>query len=511
MPAVAVASSSRLAAEAGAGVAEGGGNAVDAAVAALLVSLVTEPGICSLAGGAYVTVWLPGEEPVVVDGNSAVPGYGLPAGHEPSTVTITTEYAGGMSTTVGHGSVAVPGAPAALDLAIERFGRLSWPEVVAPSIVAARRGFPLPAASDHYLGYVHDVIYGRDAESHALLHRPDGRRLAGGETVRIPDLAASLETLAEEGAGVFYRGSIAEAICAEMAENGGLVTDEDLARYRAEVRPALRAPLDGWSVATNPPPAVGGAAVVALLELTAGHPDGPWTAADVARFAAAHRAIVDYRRRELDAVSDQTAAIERLVALAADDPSALLGAPSTVHTSVVDDDGVACSITASAGYGSGIIAAGTGIWLNNALGEHELVADGSDGLVPGDRLTSNMAPSIARHEDGRLLAIGSPGADRITSAIAQVLASFVRAHLPLTEAVAQPRVHVERDGEGALRLAAESGAPVGAVDLPLRTVAGIHMYFGGIAGALLHRGGAVEAVADPRRDGGTATFTTEEI
>jgi gamma-glutamyltranspeptidase / glutathione hydrolase len=511
VPAVAVASSSRLAAEAGAGVAESGGNAVDAAVAALLVSLVTEPGICSLAGGAYVTVWHPGDEPMVVDGNSTVPGRGLPAGREPSTITISTDYAGGMSTTVGHGSVAVPGAPAALDLAIERFGELPWREVVAPSIAVARRGFPLPPASDHYLGHVHDVIYGIHAESRALLHHPDGRRLAGGDTVRIPDLAASLETIAEEGTAAFYQGPIAEAICGEMAENGGLVTADDLASYRAEIRPALGAPLDGWRIATNPAPAIGGAAVVALLELTAGHPDGPWTAVDVARFAAAHRAIVDHRRRELDSAEDRIAAIERLVVLATADPSALLGAPSTVHTSVVDDDGVACSITASAGYGSGIIASGTGIWLNNALGEHELVTGRLHDLEPGERLTSNMAPTVARHDDGRLLAIGSPGADRITTAIAQVLASFVRGTLPLTEAVAHPRVHVERDEAGGVRLAAEAGAPIDAVDLPVRHVDGIHMSFGGVAAALLHRGGAVEAAADPRRDGGTATFTTEEI
>lgn len=481
---------------------------MDAAVAALLVSVVTEPGICSLGGAAFVTVWDAGSEPVMVDGNVVAPGRGLPDDHEASMVTVSTDYAGGMTTTVGHGSVAVPGAPAALALAVENFGTVGWAEVIAPSIAIAREGFALPPASDHYLGFVHDVIYGHQAESRAVLHHPDARRLAGGETVRVPDLADSLELIARDGAEAFYRGPIAEAICAEMEANGGRITAEDLATYRAEVREPLVADLDGWQLATNPPPAVGGAAVVALLQLTEGRPDGPWTADDVARFAAAHRAVIGFRRDRIDPVDDQDAAIGELLRLVETDPGTVIGAPSTVHTSAVDSRGLACSITASAGYGSGIIAPGTGIWLNNALGEHELLPAGPDELEPGRRLASNMAPTIIRHDDGRALAVGSPGADRITTAIAQVLASFVRGRMSLEAAVAHPRVHVERPSADEVRLAAESGADVDAVDIPIRPVDGLHMSFGGVAAALLHRSGAVEAAADPRRGGGTAVHAT---
>lgn len=485
------------------------GNAVDAAVAALLVSLVTEPGICSLGSAAFITIWAEGEDPVLVDGNVVAPGRGLPDDREPSTATVTTEYAGGMTTTVGHGSVAVPGAPAALALAVERFGNIRWSEVLAPSITVAREGFALQAASDHYLGFVHDVIYGRQPESRAVLHHPDDRRLAGGETVRIPDLADSLELLAREGADAFYRGAIAEAICAEMEANGGRLTAQDLAAYRAEIRAPLVARLDGWRLATNPPPAVGGAAVVALLGLTEGCPDGPWTASDVARFAAAHRAVIEYRRDRIDGADEAQAAVEELLRSVDGDPGTLLGSPSTVHTSAVDDRGLACSITASAGYGSGIMAPGTGIWLNNALGEHELLPAGPDGIEPGRRLASNMAPTIVRDDGGRALAIGSPGADRITTAIAQVLASFVRGGMSIAEAVAHPRVHVERPGPDELRLSAEPGAPIDEVELPVRAVDGLHMSFGGVAAALLHGSGEVEAAADPRRGGGTAVSAAD--
>ncbi|MGB5256478.1 MAG: gamma-glutamyltransferase, partial [Woeseiaceae bacterium] len=172
---------------------------------------------------------------------------------------------------------------------------------------------------------------------------------------------------------------------------------------------------------------------------------------------------------------------------------------STVHTSVVDSDGTGCAITASSGYGSGEMPAGTGLWLNNCLGEIELNRRGLDAGPTGSRLPSNMAPSVARR-DGAVLAAGSPGADRITTALQQFLINYLLRGMPLADAIAHPRLHVDTSGDE-LRLMAEPGLDIPEVDLPLTLFPGIVMYFGGVGAAVCYREGDLEAAADPRREG----------
>jgi gamma-glutamyltranspeptidase/glutathione hydrolase len=216
-----------------------------------------------------------------------------------------------------------------------------------------------------------------------------------------------------------------------------------------------------------------------------GRPQGGWTTSDVEHMIRVQRAVLGHRLDVLDHTAD-------LVAEAADyldrvdrDHVAVLESGSTAHVSAADRTGEACSVTFSSGYGSGMIAAGTGIWLNNCLGEQELNPLGLYGAAPGTRLLSNMAPTVARHDDGSILAIGSPGADRITTAIVQVLAGFTGG-LSLQEAVDEPRVHVHR-----------AGRP----DEEVRRESGHSMYFGGVAAALCDAEGHLTAAADPRRQG----------
>lgn len=163
----------------------------------------------------------------------------------------------------------------------------------------------------------------------------------------------------------------------------------------------------------------------------------------------------------------------------------MLESGSTAHVSVTDAEGAACSITVSSGYGAGMIATGTGIWLNNCLGEQELNPPGRH-VPAGSRLLSNMAPTVGRHDDGSTLAIGSPGADRITTAIVSALAGFVNGGLDLAAAVAHPRIHVHR-----------AGLP----EEEIRVEEELSMYYGGVGAALARSDGVLEAVADPRREG----------
>jgi gamma-glutamyltranspeptidase/glutathione hydrolase len=499
---VAVAASNQLAAAAGLQLASLGGNAVDAALAAGLVAMVCEPGICSLAGGAFVTVQpADGSPSVTVDGNVEMPGRGLPADRFGRGVSdVTTGYGGGVTMTIGYGSVATPGALAAVAEAHRRYGRAPWREVVAPVVAAARDGFPLGSASVYYLSSVHESIFGWHPDSRAALHTADGQLLPVGALVRIPHLAESLSLIAEEGAGVLYAGELAKLIATDVAEHEGVLTAADLAAYQPIVRPALTVDMGGWTLATNPPPSIGGPALAAMLALMDGRPDGGWTAEDVAHLVAVQQAVLSYRMEHLDVAPDRTAtAREMLDLVATGGLAAVRGSASTIHVSVVDDEGGACSVTASSGYGSGVMTPGTGIWLNSCLGEPELNRGGLHALPPGERLPSNMAPTVGRHRDGAVLAIGSPGADRITTALLQSLASFANGGLSLEAAIARPRLHVRfLDGAPLVDHEEDLELPPD-LDLPAREHHALSMYFGGVGAALRSADGSLLAAADPRR------------
>lgn len=499
---VAVAATSRLATDAGLRVAALGGNAVDAAVAATLVATVTEPGVVSLAGGAFVTVD-PGDgsAPVTVDGNVEMPGRGLPTDRFGTGMTqVETAYGGGLRLWIGPGSVATPGALAGLGLAHERYGRAPWAEVVAPAIDVARQGFPLGSAAGSYLDLVREIVFDWDPQSAAALRLPDGRPARAGDLLRSPDLAGALEVVASEGPAAMYTGSLGEILAADMVARGGLVTAEDLRSYAAVVRPAVQVRLAGWTLATNPPPSIGGPVLAAMLSLLARAGYQPGRPADVSRLVAIQRAVLDHRLEVLDLAEDLDGAGRELLAMVERgwDPVAHASG-STVHVSAVDEHGMACATTASAGYGSGATIPGTGILLNNCLGEPELNRRGVHALPPGTRLASNMAPSVGRHTDGSVLAIGSPGADRITTALLQVLGGYALAGLDLQAAVDAPRLHVRHVDGGQVRVDHEADLVVPDVGLPVYVHPARSMFFGGVAAALVDPAGELRAAADPRR------------
>lgn len=509
MTGVAVATTSSLAAEAAREVQQAGGNAVDCALAASLLTMNTEPGVCALAGGAYVTIWPRGQDAVTIDGNVAVPGCGLEDDERGGGAeTVTMGYGGGIRTLVGTGSVGVPGSLAAIEKAWRDYGVADWKTLFAPTIRAAREGFPLSSACHYYLGYSGDIVFGRSADGHAALHDGDELKPVGNAIV-VPHLADSLELIAREGARPFYDGDIARAIAEHCRAGGGALTAADLRRYEAIVRPALIAKVDDWSIATNPPPAVGGAVLAAMLAAFASAELSGWDEASVGRLVDVQRACLDFRRARLDLADDVGA--EAATLLDAAQNGELLSrwaSASTVHTSAVDEHGLACAVTASSGYGAGEMPAGTGLWLNNCLGELELNRRGLDAGPVGRRLPSNMAPSIARRT-GRVLAIGSPGADRITTALHQFLVNALMLGMPLADAVAHPRVHVDTSGDYD-RLMAEAGLPLPAGDLPLTTFPDINMYFGGVGVAGYDDGKGFAVAADPRRAGGTVIATAND-
>ena len=383
--------------------------------------------------------------------------------------------------TIGPGSVAVHGSLAAFGEVHRRDGLLPWREIVAPAVEVARGGYRLTSAARYYLDYTHDDVFGWDAESRAVLHDAAGELTT--DRIVMPDLVGSLELIAAEGPGVLHHGELAELISRDVTGRGGLLTLADLAAYEPVVRPALVSRAGGWALSTTPPPSVGGVCLTAMLRLLLAHPDA--NPLDPDHVVQVQRAVLGHRLDVLDHAPDLVAAAEAFLDRVDRDHVAVLESGSTAHVSATDRSGTACAVTFSSGYGSGMIAAGTGIWLNNCLGEQELNPGGLHAATPGTRLLSNMAPTVGRHDDGSTLAIGSPGADRITTAIAQVLAGYLSG-LSLHEAVNRPRVHVHR-----------ARRP----DEIVRRETELTMYYGGVGVTVVDAAGQLTAAADPRREG----------
>lgn len=503
---VAVATSSRLAADAAREVAAAGGNAVDCALAAALLTMNTEPGVCALAGSAFITIWPANGEPVTIDGNVAVPGAGLAddeRGH--GAVSVSMEYGGGIETLVGPGSVAIPGTLAALEHAWKKYGAVSWASIFAPTIRASRDGFPLSSACHYYLGFSGDSIYGRSKEGHDALHHQDGTLRDPQSPIVIPNLSDTLDAIAREGANLFYKGELATRLSQHCREGGGMLTREDLVNYRAKERTPLLTDIGAWKIATNPPPAVGGAVLTAMLIACQTIKGKDWNPTSLRQLIQSQQACLDFRKQRLDLAADVGAEAASLIEAARSGQLlARWSSASTVHTSVVDSDGTACSITASSGYGSGEMPSGTGLWLNNCLGEIELNRRGLDAGPVGARLPSNMAPSVARR-DGAVLAVGSPGADRITTALQQFLVNYLQFDMSLQDAIAHPRVHVDTSGKE-VRLMAEAGNELPDVGLPVKLFPKPVMYFGGVGAAVFKQGQGLSSAADPRREGGTCIY-----
>lgn len=498
---VAVAATGQQSLQAGLATAAEGGNAVDAALAAAFVALATEPGMVSFGGGAFVAVWPAAQEPVVVDGNVEMPGRGQDPGRLGAGLReVVTTYGGGVTMYAGHGSVATPGIVPAFAVAHDGYARLPWARLIAPSARVARRGYPMSPAASRYLAFTADSLFGEDPEAHALVTRPDGTVRQGGELTSNPLLADVLDALADRGPSLFSSGEVARAMTRDMERHGGLVTAADLAAYQPMVRPAHVLEVGDWSIATNPPPAVGGPMLAVMLTELARRGDWGWSdAIEIQRAVLAYRTSVHDFSRDLEADGTDLLATVGELGLAG-----LRGSSSTAHISAVDDLGNACAITMSSGYGAGMTIPGTGILLNNALGEVELNRLGLHAVAPGTRLASNMAPTTGRTHDGRALAIGSPGADRITTALMLVLGQGCLHGADLQHAIANPRLHLRLSAEGHFRVEFERddaiAAAVAAAGLEGHEYPEPHMYFGGVGAAYRALGGDLQAAGDARRE-----------
>ncbi len=459
-------------AAAGAAVLRAGGNAVDAAVAAVLTSFVAEPLLTGLGAGGYLLVVPPGRAPVLLDFFVAAPGLGADPAGRAALLPVLIAFPDATQTFhVGPSSCGTFGAPAGLAMAVELFGRAPLAELTAPAARLARAGVRV-APMQAYLFALLAGIIGSTPEASAR-YLIEGRPPREGEVVRDPELADALDRLGAEGPAPFYTGDIGRAVSEWVRARGGMLTVDDLAGYRVQRRDPLRVPYRGREVCTNPPPSAGGSRLGHALARLQDRPRPPDALAIV------------------DALADPPAGT---------DPSGIAASRlgSTTHVSVLDVDGWACAVTCTNGEGSGVSVPGTGVHLNNMLGEEDLSPGGLFSHPTGARLPSMTAPTVVLRDGTAELVVGSAGSNRIRSALLQVIVNVLDHGMSPQDAVDAPRLHREADtvytepgiGSDALRAA---GYPVTAFREP-------NLFFGGCQ-AVGSRSGVVAGGADARRGG----------
>ncbi|MGE0760468.1 MAG: gamma-glutamyltransferase [Pirellulaceae bacterium] len=454
-------------------VLRGGGNAVDAAVATALAMAVTWPSAGNIGGGGFMMV-SPGDgkPPVCVEYRETAPA----AAHE-----RTLEHDLRMD---GHAVCGTPGTVAGLALAHERYGRRPWRELVMPAVRLAREGFAVDAALAASLNGARKSSL-RHPEFQRVFAPPSGSAWREGDRLIQPELAATLERIAEDGPTAFYSGPIADQIVAEMQAGGGLITKQDLAGYRAKIREPIHGTYRGYDIYGPPPPSSGGTCLVQMLNMLEPFTLAPATSLPADGGAAApwptrslHLVIEVMRRTYRDRArwlgdSDFVPIPPRLttkeyarelagrIDLERATPSASLAgdipladeSPETTHFSIIDRNGmaVANTYTLQNGYGSRVVVRGAGFLLNNEMTDFNRVPDRTDrtGMIgtpanriaPGKRMLSSQTPTLVFRDGKLVLVTGSPGGRTIINTVLCTLVNYIDFQRDVAAAVAAPRLH----------------------------------------------------------------------
>jgi gamma-glutamyltranspeptidase/glutathione hydrolase len=476
-----------------------GGNAVDAAVCAMLTSFIAESPLTGLGAGGFMLVHTPEGDDHLLDFFVSAPKTIAPADKQ---VPFVVDFDGALQRfNGGPASCGVYGTAAGIWEALKRFGTVAMSELARPAIQLSRDGVPT-TAMHAFLYKVLEPILTHYPECRSI-YAPDGHMPREGELLKLPEFGDAIERLAVEGAEPFYVGEIAQKVSDWLLEHGGTITREDLSSYTVEDRAVGEIDYRGHAVITNPPPSSGGVLIAASLKQLA-REQGFGVPELVRAMEFANQA----RDEAFVTGLAEPGFFDHFLGGGA---SGRPGDPgdggdavgSTTHISVLDAEGMAVSVTCSNGACSGVVVPGTGISLNNMLGETDLHPFGVDRAIGGQRITSMMAPTIVLEDGQPKVVLGSAGSNRIRSAILQVIVNVVDRGMGIKEAVEAPRIHFE-DGTlqaepgvdtEALGELAESGIPVVQWDRQ-------NLFFGGCQAVGRDPGtGQLEGAGDPRRGG----------
>ena len=468
----AVASVDGYATAVGIEILEKGGNAVDAAIAVSLALAVTHPQAGNLGGGGFFVIHMPGREiTTTIDYREKAPL----AGGRNMYLDENGEVVP-YSSRIGYLAAGVPGQVAGLFLAHQNYGTLPWSTLVEPAIKLARDGIVVDYWLARSFEKAADVFAAFPSTTAAFL-KPDGSPYAFGETWKQPDLAWTLEQIAERGHDGFYKGEVASRIAADMAANGGLITGEDLSAYGAVERAPVVGEFMGHKVISMGSPSSGGMILLQLLGMLEGYDLKALgqnssryiqlvTEAERLAYAdrAEHMGDSDFYPVPVERLIDPGYIKERrkMISLYRATPASAVSAGAmpkpepeeTTHFSVVDSEGnaVSCTTTLNGGFGCYAVAAGTGVMLNNEMDDfsikpgfpnmYGLVGSEANAIEPGKRMLSSMTPTIVLGPDGAVrLVVGSPGGSTIPTTVTQVVLNVLVHDMPLQSAVAAPRFH----------------------------------------------------------------------
>ena len=492
---------------------EEGGNAFDAALGAMCAACVAEPMLASLGGGGFLLGQTANGDQQVFDFFTQTPSatkgeldfYPIQADFG----TTTQEFH------IGMGSIAVPGVVAGLFSIHEAYCRLPLKKIIEPAVQLAREGLRVNALQKYINEILQPII---DASPQAMAFATPmfapGRLAEIGEFIYNPDLADTFEALASHGARWFYTGEPAQQLVKDCAQLGGLISATDLQSYEVILRKPITVETHGARISVNSPPSPGGCLTVfALSLLNKIRPrEHPWGSAQHAMaLARVMQATTLVRKHHglAAGLDDQTAATILSAESLLDWRNTLqtggLASRGTTHISVADATGNLASLTLSNGEGSAYVLPGSGIMLNNMMGEEDLSPAGFHSLPAGVRLASMMTPTIASLPDGGQIALGSGGSNRIRSAILQVLTNMLEFGMGLEDAVNAPRLHLEHNhlnmenGFSDAALASLESEWPGVEQWP-----GTNLFFGGVHAVERLANGEFRAAGDPRRGGAVA-------
>jgi gamma-glutamyltranspeptidase/glutathione hydrolase len=463
-----------LASAAGAQMLLSGGNAVDAAVAALFALTVVEPMMVGVLGGGLSHIRMADGRHVVLDGLSTAPGRARADMYECLSDEIGKQRdVEGRKNVVGPLAVAVPGALAGWCEALSRFGAMPLADVLQPAITLAERGFVTTP-------YLRDCIAGTAADlardpGLAALFLPGGAPLPAGSRLVQPDYAKSLGLIAANGPAALYGGPLGTALTRFMARKGGLITDDDLAGYRVVTRAPIRGSYRGHAIYGPPPPASSGVHIAQMLNILEaydvgalgfGSADAVHLLAEVLKIAFADRAVATADPAFVDVpvarLVDKAYAAERRALVSMTEARrwtpGLSGGESadTTHVTVADAAGnvVAATQTINGLFGACSQIPGTGMLTNNYMFNFDPHPGRALSIAPGKRVFTSMAPMLAFEGDRLAFALGLPGALRIFPSAMQAIVNLIDHGMSLQEAVEAPRVWTEG---GVLEL--EAGIP----------------------------------------------------
>jgi gamma-glutamyltranspeptidase/glutathione hydrolase len=448
-----------LASAAGAEMLAAGGNAVDAAVAALFTLSAVEPMMVGIFGAGHAHLLLADGRHTVLDGYTTAPAAARPDMYRPLSDTWPDYLeAEGRENSVGLRAVGVPGTLAGWCEMLGRFGTLDLDVVTAPASRHAERGFAVT-------GYLAECLaeaagdLARDPAC-ARVFLPDGAPLRRGDRLVQSDYAATLRAIAAQGPSVLYGGALGARVAEHMAREGGLVTLDDLAAYRTVERAPVRGRYRGFEVAGCPPPTGGGIHLIQILNMLEaydvaalgfGTVDGIHLLAETLKIAFADRAAATGDPAFVEVPVARLIAREYAAARRADIDMGKAGAPGagvgtgsshTTHVTVADGDGnvVAATQTLNSLFGARAMAPGTGMLLNNTMALFDPHPGHALSVAPGKRMTSSMAPTIVLREGRPALALGLPGGARIFASVLQAVVNVIDHGMSLQEAVEAPRV-----------------------------------------------------------------------